>query len=76
MHAQCSTMQEPVSQATHVHLPNAKFDLLVNNGINPGTPESAKIVLKINGDCEEEADLMVTNKTDSKVVLHKLSKFT
>jgi hypothetical protein len=66
-------MQEPVSGS--IKLPQAKFDLLVNHAIHPTGPESATVVVKINGDSEEEADMMVTNETDSTVMLHKLSMF-
>ena len=76
IHQQCETTDETTDESsetdTDVHLPRAKFDLMMNHGYDP-TPASANVVIKVNGNSKEKPDPVVTNKTDSSTKLYALS---
>ena len=68
IHAQCQTIESS--------LPTAKFDLLVNHpvpdaGSSPAT--TCEVVMIVNGHSKEDADLVMSNKTDMSLNLHALS---
>lgn len=69
VHSQCQTTQEPAEPHT---LPTAKFDLMVNHVVDPS---EFSVIVQVNGDSHEEAELIVSNKTDTSINLHKLSEF-
>ena len=52
LHQQCETIEDP--SETDIHLPVAKFDLMINHGLQPGTPASANVVIKVNGNGDSE----------------------
>jgi len=68
IHAQCQT--------TEPSLPTAKFDLLVNHPIpDPcsSPASSCEVVMVLNGHSREDADVVMSNKTDMTLNLHALS---
>ena len=70
IHSQCMTEQNKTSK---IMLPSAKFDLLVNTS-SSGEPAESTIVVLVNGQAEEHAELVVSNKTNRTMKHKKLSK--
>ena len=64
LHEQCET-QEENTEAT-IHLPSAKFDIVVNRIGSVGTDEDHEIAFSFNGSsCISE--MVVSNKTDTTI---------
>lgn len=89
VHAQCQTTQE--SNDSNIHLPTARFDIMVNSLPTDSTAEAAStlvaastsetckvksgVVVLVNGRSKENAEMLVSNKTNKTFNLRALSMF-
>ena len=69
LHEQCQT-QEENDEAT-IHLPCAKFDMMVNRICND--KQEPEIAISFNGTYKCASEIVVSNKTDSSITKSKPS---